>query len=435
MNSLNKKIRDLNNKVQGDYRDIVKKGVSFMGFRIIGILSGYLFTLYITNNYGASLNGLVVLSFSVFMFATIIGRLGIDVNLIKFYANEDNWKSDPGLFYQVLLKSFFFSSLLVLILYLSQDFIIYSLFKKPQLEPYFLWVILAIPGWVITMLCAGALRAKGLNNWFAFFVNTGRFSIALMFVYLLGFFEMKPLNLMIAHSLGIYLLATIAITVIIKKFEIVSLKSSTNSWYFVKDSFPMMLSSTIMIFLGWMDTFILGIYETDDNIGIYNVALKLALVTSFSVEAINSSLAPKIANLYLNNLKEKFLKLIKFSTRLNFVLTSLIVLILVVFNQWFLGIFGDEFKVGSTALIILCSIHLLNSGLGSVGIIMQMTGKQKQYQNIAIISLLINLLLNFLLIPRYGINGAAVATALSLSVWNTSSCIYLKRKENIKTHL
>ncbi|MGO1751607.1 MAG: oligosaccharide flippase family protein [Psychroflexus sp.] len=435
MNSFNKKIRELNNKVQGDYRDIIKKGLSFMGFRILGILSGYLFTLYITNNYGASLNGLVVLSFSVFMFATIIGRLGIDVNLIKFYSNEDNWKNNPGLFYKVLLKSFFFSFLLVFILYLSKEFIVFSLFKKSQLEPYFLWVILAIPGWVITMICAGALRARGFNNWFAFFVNTGRFSIALIFVYLLGFFEMKPLNLMIAHFLGIYLLTIIAIIVSIRKFEIVSLKSSTNTWHFMRDSFPMMLSSTIMIFLGWMDTFILGIYETDDNIGIYNVALKLALVTSFSVEAINSSLAPKIANLYLNNLMEKFLKLIKFSTRLNFVLTSLIVLILVVFNQWFLGIFGDEFKVGSMALIILCSIHLLNSGLGSVGIIMQMTGKQKQYQNIAIISLFINLLLNFLLIPQYGINGAAIATALSLSVWNTSSCIYLKKKEKIKTHL
>jgi O-antigen/teichoic acid export membrane protein len=108
---------------------------------------------------------------------------------------------------------------------------------------------------------------------------------------------------------------------------------------------------------------------------------------------------------------------------------------LIIFNQWFLSLFGEEFKTGSIALIILCFIHLINSAVGSVGIIMQMTGKQKQYQYIAIISLGINLLLNFILIPQYGINGAAIATAISLSLWNVSGCIYLKRKENIRTYL
>jgi len=418
-----------------DKKDILKKGIFFMGFRVTGILGGYLFTLYITNNYGASLNGLVVLSFSIFMFATIIGRLGIDVNLIKFYSSEENWDNNPGVFYRVLLKSLLFSSILVVVLYFARDFIIIDLFKKPQLSPYYFWAILSIPGWVITMLCAGALRARGFNNWFAFFINTGRFSLAFLFVCLLGWIEMNPINVMIAHFFGIYILTLIALIVIVKKFQKISFKTTTNTWAFLRESFPMMLSSTIMIFLGWMDTFILGIYEPDESIGIYNVALKLALVTSFSIEAINSSLAPKIANLYVNNLKEKFLSLIKFSTRLNFILTLFIVSVLIIFNESFLSIFGEDFKAGSIALIILCSIHLINSSVGSVGIIMQMTGKQKQYQYIAIISLCINLLLNFILIPKYGINGAAVATAVSLSVWNVSGCVYLKRNENIKTYL
>lgn len=418
-----------------DQQEIIKKGIFFMGFRGIGILSGYLFTLYITTNFGADLNGLVTLSFSVFMFASIIGRLGIDVNLIKFYAREGNWEQEPGLFYRVLVKSFLVSLLLVVILFLVEDFIIIDLFKKPQLSSYYFWGVLAIPGWVITMLCAGALRAKGLNNWFAFFINTGRFSFALIFVLILGLFTLDPLNIIVGHFYGVCLLSLMALGVVIKNFKSISLRSSANSWSFIKDSFPMMLSSTIMVFLGWMDTFVLGVYETDENIGIYNVALKLALVASFSIEAINSSLAPKIAKLYEEHKNEQFLKLVKFSTRLNFGITTLIVAILINFNQWFLGIFGNEFKVGGLALIILCSIHLINSAVGSVGIIMQMIGKQKQYQYIAIISLCINLALNFLLIPIYGIIGAAVATAISLSVWNIAGTVYLKRKENIRTYL
>lgn len=429
------KISKILKKSDQDQKEIIKKGIFFMGFRGVGILAGYFFTLYITTHFGAALNGLVNLSFSVFMFASIIGRLGIDVNLIKFYAREGNWEREPGLFYRVLIKSFFVSLLLVAILFLIEDLIVIDLFKKPQLSPYYFWGVLSIPGWVTTMLCAGALRAKGLNNWFAFYNNTGRFLFALVLVLVLGLFTLDPLNIIIGHFYAVCLLSLTALGVVVKNFKRISLRSTINSWNFVRDSFPMMLSSTIMVFLGWMDTFILGIYETDENIGVYNVALKLALVASFSNEAINSSLAPKIANLYTNKQRVKFLNLVKFSTRLNFSLTFLIVSLLVIFNQWFLGVFGEEFAIGYISLIILCSVYLINSSLGSVGIIMQMTGKQKQYQYIAIISLILNLTLNFILIPKYGINGAAIATAVSLLVWNMSGCIYLKKKENIKTHL
>ncbi len=318
----------------------------------------------------------------------------------------------------------------------AQDFFILHIFKKDQLAPYYFWSVLGIPFWTITMLCAGALRAKGLNNWFAFFNNTGRFLLTILLlavVYL--FYTVAPVMLIQIHFWALVVLALIAFWVVSRELNQLTLKSGTNSWRFLRESFPMLLSSTIMVFLGWLDTFILGIYETDENIGIYNAALKLALVTSFSIEAINSSLAPKIANAFAEQAHEKFKGLVKFSTRINFVATAGIVAVLLIFNQFFLGIFGEEFLIGKYVLIILCSIHLLNSTTGSVGIIMQMIGRQKQYQNIALIALGLNLILNFALIPLYGIEGAAAATAISLSFWNIAGTVYLKRKENIRTYL
>ncbi|RFN59164.1 MATE family efflux transporter [Marixanthomonas ophiurae] len=103
-------------------------------------------------------------------------------------------------------------------------------------------------------------------------------------------------------------------------------------------------------------------------------------------------------------------------------------------NKWLLGLFGEEFKSGTTVLLILCSIHLISSAMGSAAIIMQMTGYQKQYHNIALVSLGFNLSLNFILIPNFGITGAAIATAFSLCFWNVSNAVFLKRKENIVTY-
>src|SRR5699024_11198876 len=124
---------------------------------------------------------------------------------------------------------------------------------------------------------------------------------------------------------------------------------------------------------------------------------------------------------------------IRFSTFLNFGTTVGVVAILIIFNQWLLGLVGEEFKSGFTVLLILCLVHLINSFMGSAAIIMQMIGYQKQYRNIAVLALVINLGLNFFLIPKFGNIGAALATAFSLTVWFICNAVFLKKKENIIT--
>src|SRR5699024_9221488 len=112
------------------------------------------------------------------------------------------------------------------------------------------------------------------------------------------------------------------------------------------------------------------------EIGVYNVAIKIALGASFAMEAINSGLAPKIARLYFENKEVEFKKLVRFSTLLNFGTTVGLVAILIIFNQWLLGLFGEEFKSGFVVLLILSLVHLFNSFMGSAAIIMQMIGYQ-----------------------------------------------------------
>ena len=70
---------------------------------------------------------------------------------------------------------------------------------------------------------------------------------------------------------------------------------------------------------------------------------------------------------------------------------------------------------------------------GSVGFILQMTGKERVYQYILLVALFFNILLNIFLIPRYGIEGAAIASAFSLLFWNISSMLYIYFKYNIVT--
>jgi len=429
--SLKKKLHNITNDF--DSKEILEKGFSFLLIRIGGLFMAYLFTYLVTKKYGASAYGLISICFSLFLFASIMGRLGLDINLVKFYAAEEKWK-DKGLFYKAWLKSFVASLLIAVVLYALKDVFVFKIFKKPQLAPYIIWTAMAIPFWTSSLMCASLLRAKKSNNWFAFLNNPGRFTFTALSLLIIGLLIDTPLNAIKAHFFGVLALSLVSLFLVFRTLEQVSFVSNTNSWAFLRDSFPMMLSSTILIILGWLDTFILGIYETDENVGIYNVALRLATLTSFTLQAINSILAPKLAKYHQEENTTSLKKIVKLTTALNFYTTLTIVLAIVVLRKPLLNIFGEEFIKGGIILVILCVGQLVNSISGSVGTILQMVGKQKVYQNIVVLALFLNIILNVTLIPLYGGVGAAISTAVSIASWNLLGAIYLKRKLNITSY-
>ena len=85
------------------------------------------------------------------------------------------------------------------------------------------------------------------------------------------------------------------------------------------------------------------------------------------------------------------------------------------------------------ALILLAFGQFVNSISGSVGYILQMTGKHKVFQNIILAATIINIVLNAVLIPVYGISGAAFASMVSLMFWNLTSVVYIRTNLNIMT--
>jgi O-antigen/teichoic acid export membrane protein len=198
-------------------------------------------------------------------------------------------------------------------------------------------------------------------------------------------------------------------------------------------SIPMMLSSSMSFIMNWTAIIMLGMFKTDVEVGVFNVAERIATFTSITLVAINSIAAPKFAEFYGKNDVKGLEKIAKQSNKLIFWTALPIMAVIFLFPSFILGIFGEEFKTGFYALIILTVGQFINAISGSVVSILQMTGKEKVFQNIMVIATLLNVVLNAVLIPRYGIIGAALANMLSMSLWNLSSLIYIKLYLNIVT--
>ena len=115
------------------------------------------------------------------------------------------------------------------------------------------------------------------------------------------------------------------------------------------------------------------------------------------------------------------------STKMIFFSSLPILIILLAVPEFILGLFGNEFKTGASALIFLTIAQFINAFTGSVGYILQMTGYQKYYQNVIFLGTIINIVLNYILIPIWGIAGAAIASATSMFFWNLLFTLKVKK--------
>jgi O-antigen/teichoic acid export membrane protein len=99
--------------------------------------------------------------------------------------------------------------------------------------------------------------------------------------------------------------------------------------------------------------------------------------------------------------------------------------VLVILGSFVLRLFGPNFDAGYAALVTLCCGQLVNALAGSVGLLMSMTGHQKEAAGIVAVAAVLNVVLNLALIPRFGMVGAAVATATTTALWNLAMLAYV----------
>ena len=129
--------------------------------------------------------------------------------------------------------------------------------------------------------------------------------------------------------------------------------------------FWVMLMNLVM---NWTASFLLGVWGTKSDVGIFNVAARTAQVTSFILIAVNSIAAPKFAELYNQGNKAALGRLARRSTWLMTLVASPVLLLFVLFPGRIMALFGKPFEGGAAVLGILSIGQFVNVVTGSVDI-------------------------------------------------------------------
>jgi len=205
----------------------------------------------------------------------------------------------------------------------------------------------------------------------------------------------------------------------------------TASW--IKAALPMALISEMIILNDNLDIIMLGAIRGTENAGVYSIATRGAGLITLLLTAMNTVMGPMISRIYAAGEIKRMERTLIRITRTLTALSLPVALGLMVFGNFFLLIFGQGFQEGWTALVILSAARLVNVAMGPVGLLLVMSGHEKDSAVLVGLSCLLNAVLNALFIPRYGMNGAAMATATSMVLWNVLLSIAVFRRLNILT--
>lgn len=191
------------------------------------------------------------------------------------------------------------------------------------------------------------------------------------------------------------------------------------------------LLAGIGVVLNRVDVLVLGGLGGQNEVGPYFAAIQIATLGSFGLQAVNTILAPMIAERYAAGDHTGLAMLVRRAAWVTFGITAAASIGIALLGRWILTLFGSEFGVAYVPLLVVLAGQCVNASVGPVGYLMTMTRFERQAPLVFGCGALLNILLGVLLVPKFGMLGAAIATATATVAWNLCALIFVRKRLGI----
>lgn len=201
----------------------------------------------------------------------------------------------------------------------------------------------------------------------------------------------------------------------------------TQRMHWIKTALPMLLASGFQICLTFSDIIILGMFLDSSAVALYFAATRITSQVAAVQFSVLSAVAQKMSSFKATDDLAALRELLHNSVRWIFWPTLAITLGILVTGWPLLRLFGPEFTQAYPLLPILALGLLVRASTGGAEDVLKMTGHEYAEFKAKAVSTVINLLLNFALIPWLGLYGAALATSISLIAYSVIIELMVRR--------
>lgn len=431
----------IDNTLFDESLQLIAKGTSIILIgAFIGSILAAIYPIIIARYYTPAEFGIYALAMTIFLFLTQISFLGLDDGCprnISFYRGKKDYQAVKNVINSSFQIITVFSILISIALFLASDWISWNIFNNQNLVLPLKILSLTIPFHLFTGIIISIFRGfdKPKENAYFSQILTGIGKIILIIpIIILGLSSINYVFIALAANTLLVFLIVIIYYKIRKPSELkikLEKKSSIKKELLIF-SLPLVFSGISWFLLQSTDKFMIGFMKGEYDVGLYNTAVTVASYLNIFLVSIMFIYQPVGTKLFGAGKNLEIKELYKTITKWVFLLASpLIMFVILLPKVTIYVLFGSEYLGAIIPLMILFITYAFRICLGPAGGSVIMLGKTKQIMYIVAAVSLLNIVLNWFLIPDYGITGAAIATGVAIVLLSVFESLYLYKISKI----
>jgi O-antigen/teichoic acid export membrane protein len=389
---------------------------------------GYFFKVYLARTLGAEILGIYALGITLIGFIGTFNSLGLVESAVRFaavYRSNDQPQQLRALLWRggaiLLAANVLFATIFLKV----GGTVARRFYHTPALARYIPWfatlMLLGVISTFYSRILAG-YKQVGRRTLITSFIGTPAMMLFAIFFVGAGW---GLRGYLLAQVLGALLVIVLLLIVVwsltppaARSFWPWPVPLEREVWSFSAAAMGILL---VEFFMGQIDKVALGVYLGARSVGIYSVAAAVVAYVTLILNSVNQVFSPVIADLHARGDNAMLARLYKALTKWILALTLPLAITVIVCARPLMRIFGHDFEAGWPILIIGTAGQLVNCGVGSVGLLLLMSGNQRRLLRVLASMAAVMVVANIWLIPIWGITGAAVAAAITnagTNVWN-----------------
>ncbi|MCF7805755.1 MAG: flippase [Candidatus Marinimicrobia bacterium] len=404
----------------------IAKGAGIVFFSmLLSRFLGFVIRAIIGRVYGPEGYGHLQSALALFTILSTIALLGFSTSIprqIAYYLNTGKKKSLKNMLFAGYSLSTTLSLFFGVLLVLFSEPIALHYFHNKAMASFINYFGVGLTFYVWLQLSANVYRGLKKMVPFSLIRDVGRFALILFFLLILIWQNFPVRYLGLVYLCTFFLIGTISTIAIFStepirttrlSFELREVKA------LFRFSWPLVVAAIVYKMLFRVDTLMIAYFKSQADVGIYNAAVPIGELLTLIITSFSPFLLPAMTEKFAQNDYSTLDSIYSISTKWIYLLTVPLFSLIFFFPRFFiLVVFGKQFAEATLVLQIIALGYLFSASVGPANNLMVVIGRTKLHLINTLVSLSVNVILNFFLIQKYGIFGGAIATAFSYFLFN-----------------
>ncbi|MCM4166175.1 hypothetical protein KCTC52924_03097 [Arenibacter antarcticus] len=404
--------------------------ITYFGFVIGGINLLFLYTRFLTDEYFGLVN--VILSASAVLMPLL--AFGVPNTLVKYFAGFQAGRSRDSFLTLMVFLPLVLILPIALISQISNEAIGNFLSKENPVVKGYVWHIFLIGVAMAYFEVFYAWAKVNMRSVFGNFMKEVFSRITVSILLLLIYVDVISVLSFLNALVLLYLLRTLIMMFYAFKLQHLKLnfKLPPNTMAMVSYSALIILGGSAAIVLLEVDKVMLNQFIEIENVAYYSVAGYMAITIAVPSRSMHNITYPLTAEILHNKDIPGLKRLYQKSSLTLFIISGLLFLLIILNLHDLYYFLPDSYRDGYIIVVILGLAKVYDAILGNNNAILYNSDFYRALLLMGVMLAVLTILLNLWLIPRYGLDGAAIASFLAFFIYNTIKLVYVKAKFNIQ---